>query len=186
MVTVARSRVANGLLPAVCAVCGTDAPHRRFPGVASRRWLWILSAPLFGRLAFWNYLLFAALSSRRGGVPFCDRHRGYWSERGRVVAAGLVATVGLIVLTAVVAPPLPRLRNGLPHWLYGVIGCWALTAPAAYQIMNARAMRLVGGNRNFLILTAVSHEFVAAVEGRKFVTKPAKPARPRASAERAE
>src|ERR1700722_15041096 len=79
-VSIPRDQVVDGSLLSVCVVCGADAPHRRFSGVGAPSLAWILFSPLMGLVTLWAYILFAG-GATGGGLPFCDRHRGYWPRR---------------------------------------------------------------------------------------------------------
>lgn len=164
-VSVPRDRLADGSLPAVCVVCGGDAPHRLYPNVAAPSLAWVLFSPLLGLLTFWGYILLAGGSARSGvaGLPFCDRHRRYWPRRARVIVLGFVGFVGVIVAAAILSPPPAPNRPDEPHWLAGVVGCWALIYLPVFLVLHLGAMRPTGSTRKSVVLSGVSHEFAAAV-----------------------
>jgi hypothetical protein len=162
-VTVPRHQIADGSLPAVCVVCGADATHRLFPGVGAPSLAWVLFSPLIGLVTFWAYILFASGSSREGGLPFCGRHRGYWTRRAWFIVVGFAAVVGLMVAAALLTPPAVPGRNE-PHWLFGAAGCWMVVFLPAFLVVYLAATRPTGGNRTSLALSGASREFAAAVE----------------------
>src|SRR5438132_1392057 len=96
-VTVPRHQITDGTLPSLCVVCGADAPNRLFPNIGAPSIAWVFLSPAAGLLTFWTYILFAG-GSASGGLPFCDRHRGYWTRRARFIVIGLVAIVVLMVV----------------------------------------------------------------------------------------
>ena len=164
-VTIPRDRIADGSLPSVCVVCGSEATHRLFPGVGAPSLAWLLFSPLIGLMTFWGYILFAGGSSRRGGLPFCDRHRGYWTRRAWFIVVGFAAVVGLMVAAAVLTPPAAPGRKDEPHWLFGVAACWMLVFLPTFLVLHLAACRPTGGSRKALVLSGASREFAAAVEG---------------------
>ncbi len=179
MVSVSRDRIRSGTLPAVCAVCGESAAHRRYPGVAGQTVSWLFYPPLLGPVAFWIFAAVASTAAGRGGIPFCDRHRSYWLRRGVYLTAGLVATVALISLGVILAPPMPTGRHEKPPGLYLIIGLWVLGFAAAFMIVNGWSVRPIGGNRRALVVGEVSRRFAGAVEGRKVGPTPPPSAAPR-------
>ena len=164
-VSVPRDRIADGSLPSVCVVCGSEATHRLFPGVGAPSLAWLLFSPLIGLMTFWGYILFAGGFSRGGGLPFCDRHRGYWTRRAWFIVVGFAAVVGLMVAAAVLTPPAAPGRKDEPHWLFGVAGCWMLVFLPTFLVLHLAACRPTGGSRKSLVLSGASREFAAAVEG---------------------
>jgi len=188
MVSVSRDRLANGLVPRVCVVCGEPAAQCRFGSVAGRAFCRVVSIPLIGPLIFWGYILFVGIRSRfaprRGGLPFCDRHLGYWPRRAFYLLLGFIATLTLIGIAIAVAPPLPQTRNDKPHWLFWVIGLWVLGYLVVFRVIHTRAIRPIGGNRGHVVLWGVSRSFAAGVEsgktGRRTPPAP-KPGQPGAS-----
>jgi hypothetical protein len=136
----------------------------------------VLFLPVLGPLAFWVYVTVAGFRRPRGGLPFCDGHYSYWPRRGQYLLLGLVATVALVVLAIILAPPMPAGSSDKPHWLFAVIGLWVLGYAAAFMIVNSRAMRPIGGNRRALVMGQVSRRFAAAVEDRKLVLAPGRSA----------
>jgi hypothetical protein len=166
-VSVPRNWIADGSLPPVCVVCGADARHHLFPGVSSPSLAWVLFSPLIGLLTFWGYILLGG--GQRGeeaGLPFCDRHRGYWPRRARFIVGGFVALVGLMVAAVALTPPAAPGKEE-PHWLFGVAGCWMLVFLPTFLIVHLTAMRPTGGNRKSLVLSGASREFGAAVTGER-------------------
>ncbi len=161
--SVPRDQIADGSLPSVCVVCGADAPHRRFPGVGAPSLAWVLFSPLIGLVTFWAYILFAGGSSG-GGLPFCDRHRGYWPRRAWFIVVGFAAVVGLMVVAASLTPPAAPGKKDEPHWLFGVAGCWMLVFLPAFLVLHLSATRPTGGNRKSLVLSGASRDFVAALD----------------------
>ncbi len=161
--SVPRDQIADGSLPSVCVVCGADAPHRRFPGVGAPLLAWVLFSPLIGLVTFWAYILFAGGSSG-GGLPFCDRHRGYWPRRAWFIVVGFAAVVGLMVVAASLTPPAAPGKKDEPHWLFGVAGCWMLVFLPAFLVLHLSATRPTGGNRKSLVLSGASRDFVAALD----------------------
>jgi hypothetical protein len=170
-VSVPRDQIADGSLPSVCIVCGADAPHRLFPGIGAPSLAWVLFSPLIGLITFWAYILFAR-SSSGGGLPFCDRHRGYWTRRARFIVVGFAAIVGLMVGGALLTPPAAPGQKEEPHWLFGVGGCWLLLFLPTFLVVHLAATRPTGGNRKSLALSGVSREFKVAVEEGTIRAKP--------------
>jgi hypothetical protein len=122
-------------------------------------------------MTFWAYILFAG-SASGGGLPFCDRHRGYWTRRARFIVVGFVALVGLMVVAAVFTPPAVPGKKDEAHWLFGVAGCWMLVFLPAFLILHLSATRPTGGNRKSLVLAGASREFAAAVNEERGRAKP--------------
>jgi hypothetical protein len=163
-ISVPRDRIADGSLPSVCLVCGGAAPHRRFPGVGAPSLAWLLFSPLAGLFAFWLYVLCASASSRPGGFPFCDRHRGYWSRRAGFIIWGLVAIVLLLAIGIPLTVPAAPGQAESPHWTAALGICWLLIFLPAFLVVHLSATRPTGGNRKMLRLSGVSREFVAALK----------------------
>jgi hypothetical protein len=167
-VSIPREQIVTGSLPSICVVCGAEASHRRFPGVAAPSLAWILVSPLLGLVAFWTYILFAGKDSGKAGLPFCDRHRNYWTRRAWIIVLGFVVLVALITMAILIAPPeaagqQPAGRQNPPHWLFGVLGCWMLLFLPTFLVVQLSAMRPTGGNRQVLVLSGVHRHFAAAV-----------------------
>lgn len=158
-----RDEVVDGSLPSVCLVCGARARRRRFPGVGAPSLGWVLW-PLFGLIGFWMYILFAAHSSRRGGLPFCRRHWGYWPRRAWFIVSGYVLLLGLIVVGEVLTPtPAPGHKEEI-NWLLAVAGLWMLLFLPAFLVLHLSATRPTGGNRKVLVISGASRDFVEALE----------------------
>src|SRR5262245_16962555 len=115
-VSIPRDQIEDGSLPSLCVVCGANAPHRLFPGVGAPSLAWVLFSPLVGLVTFWAYILFAGRSSREGGLPFCDRHRGYWPRRAWFIVGGFVAILALMIAATVLTPPAAPVAKDKPHW----------------------------------------------------------------------
>jgi hypothetical protein len=165
-VSVPRKQIANGSLPSVCVVCGADAPHRRFPGVGAPSLAWVLFSPLISLMTFWAYILFASRSSGEGGLPFCDRHHGYWTRRAWFIVVGFAAVVGLMIVAGALEPPPPAPgREAKPYWLGGVAGCWLLVYLPTFLVLHLSATRPTGSNRRSLVLSGASSEFAASISG---------------------
>jgi hypothetical protein len=163
-VSVPRDRIADGSLPSVCMVCGGAAPHRRFPGVGAPSLAWLLFSPLAGLFAFWFYVLCSSSSSRPGGFPFCDRHRGYWTRRAGFIVGGFAAVLLLCAAGVALTVPAAPGHSEEPHWMFGVGACWMLVFLPTFLIVHLSATRPTGGNRKQLRLSGVSREFVAALK----------------------
>ena len=118
-------------------------------------------------MTFWAYILFARRPTSGGGLPFCHRHRNYWSQRARFVVVGLIAIVALMVLGAVLTPSSPPGLDVQPHWVFGVGACWMLRFLPLFLIVHLSAMRPTGGNRKLLKLSGVNREFAAAVNSQR-------------------
>lgn len=162
-VLVPRKQIADGSLPAVCVVCGAKAPHRRFPRVGAPSIAWVLFMPLFGLLTFWGYILFAGGSSGRG-LPFCARHRWYWTWRAWFIVAGFAVVILLMIAAAALTvPPTPGKKTET-HWMFGAAGCWMLVYLPAFLVLHLSAMRPTGGTGKSLALSGVSQEFADAVD----------------------
>ena len=163
-VSVSRDQIADGSLPSVCIVCGAEAPHRRFPWIASPSLAWVLFSPLFGLLTFWANILVRGGSSGTGELPFCDRHVGYWARRARLIVVGFLAVVGLMVAGGVLTPPAPRGQDPEPHWLLGVGACWMVLFLPTFLVLHLSATRPTGGRRKTLTLSGASRQFADAVK----------------------
>ncbi len=175
-VSVPRGSVADGSLPSVCVVCGADAPHRRFPGVGAPSLAWVLFSPLAGLMTFWVYVLFASRSGRAGGLPFCDRHRGYWPRRAAAIVFGFLAMVVLMVVGVALLPPEQPGVLRKPNVISGFAGCWVLLYLPTFVVLQLTATRPTGKTRKSLVLSCASRKFAAAVEadgGQSGVARPA-------------
>lgn len=126
---------------------------------------WILFSPLIGLMTFWAYILFAGGQSGGSGLPFCDRHRGYWTRRAWFIVVGFAAVVGLMVAGAALTPAAAPGQKDEPHWLFGVAGCWMGVFLPAFLVLHLSATRPTGGNRKSLVLSGASREFAAAIDG---------------------
>ena len=166
-VSVPREQIADGSLPSVCVVCGAEAPARLYPGVGAPSLAWVLFSPLVGLLTFWGYILVGRRHSHQGsaGLPFCDRHRGYWPLRAWFISIGFIFLVGVMVLAATLTPAAAPGQKENAHWLFAVGGCWLLVFLPAFIILHLAAMRPIGGNRQSLVLAGASRAFAAAIEG---------------------
>lgn len=169
-VSVPRDRVMNGTLPSVCVVCGDNAPHRRFPGIGAPSLAWIVLSPLIGLVTFWFYILFAGRSSSTGGLPFCDRHRGYWMRRAWFVVIGFALIIVLMIIAAAVSAPAKPGQPEEVHWMFGVAGCWMLVYLPVFIVLHLSSTRPVGGDRNSLSLAGASDKFAAATHTEKSST----------------
>jgi hypothetical protein len=173
-VSLPRDQVADGSLPSVCVVCGADAPHRRFPGVAAPSLAWVLFSPLIGLVTFWAYILLAGRSSG-GGLPFCDRHRGYWTRRAWFIVVGFAALVGLLIASVALTPhaaPSQKTEPD-PHWLFAVGAFWMLAYLPAFLVVHLSATRPTGGDREVLVLSGASRGFAAVLCDERGRAKPA-------------
>ena len=162
-VSVPRDQIADGSLPSVCIICGGDAPHRLFPAIGAPSLAWVLFSPLVGLMTFWAYIL-VARSSSGGGLPFCDRHCGYWTRRATLIVFGFAAIIGLMVIGALLTPTAGPGKKDDPHWVFGVGGCWLLVFLPTFLVVHLGATRPTGGNRTSMVLSGVSRDFKAAVE----------------------
>ena len=162
-VWVPRDQIEDGSLPSVCVVCGDDASYRRFPGVSVPSAGWMLFS-LIGLLTFWIYILFVGGSSRKGGLPFCERHRSYWTRRAWFIVGGFITTIGLIAVAVVVTPPILPGRDVQAHWMFGIVGFWMVLFLPAFLVVHLTATRPVGGTHKALLLWGASREFATAVE----------------------
>src|SRR5438105_13133868 len=142
-VSVPRDQIADGSLPPVCIVCGAEAPYRFYAGVGAPSLAWVLFSPLIGLVTLWGYILLGSRVSKQGsaGLPFCDRHRGYWRRRAWFIVIGFVALIGLMVAAAALTPAEAPGKEAQPHWLFGVAGCWMLFFLPAFMIVHLAAMR---------------------------------------------
>jgi hypothetical protein len=161
-VSVPRDQIVDGSLPAICIVCGANAPHRLYPGIGAPSLAWVLFSPLIGLVTFWAYILFDRNSSS-GGLPFCDRHRRYWSRRASFIVGGFAALIGLMVIGGLLTPAAAPGQKAEPHWLFGVGACWMLVFLPAFLVLHLSATRPTGGNRKSLVLSGTSREFASAV-----------------------
>src|SRR5437588_10534604 len=144
-VSVPRDRIVDGSLPAVCIVCVSDAPHRLYPGIGAPSLAWVLFSPLAGLITFWAYILFAR-SSSRGGLPFCDRHRRYWTRRAWFIVGSFAAIVGLMVVGVLLTAPAAPGQKEEPHWLFGIAGCWLVVFLPTFLVVHLAAARPTEGN----------------------------------------
>jgi hypothetical protein len=128
---------------------------------------WVLFSPLIGLLTFWGYILLGRRVSKEGsgGLPFCDRHRGYWPRRAWFIVIGFVALVGVMAGAAVLTPAAAPGKKEEPHWLFAVAACWMLAFLPAFIIVHLAAMRPTRSTRKSLVLSGASREFAEAVEG---------------------
>ena len=178
-VAVPRDQIADGSLPSICIVCGANAPHRLFPAVGAPSLAWVLFSPLIGLITFWACILFAR-SSRGGGLPFCDRHRKYWTRRAWFIVVSVAAIVGLMVVGALLTPHAAPGQKEEPHWLFGIAACWMLVFLPTFLVVHLGATRPTGGNRKSLVLSGASRDFKVAVEaGTIHAEQDAPPDRPR-------
>jgi hypothetical protein len=163
-IAVLREEIAAGTLPSVCVVCGRDAPYRRFPGVAAPSARAAVSSPLFVLISFWARVLLAARSGEdaQGGLPFCARHRAYWTRRAWFIVGGWiflgVSMVVGILLTNLTNP------NPPPHWTFVVAICWLLFFLPAFLVVHLASMRPLANNSKSITLAGASRKFVSAVQ----------------------
>jgi len=173
-VSVPRARVADGSLPSVCVVCGADAPHRRFPNVGAPSLAWVLFSPLVGLLTFWVYILLTSRSLQEGGLPFCDRHRGYWTRRATVIVFGFLTMVVLMGVGMALLPPEQSGVRQPPNPVAAVAGCWVLLYLPTFLILQLTATRPTGRTRKSLKISGASRKFAAAVAAEKADTSDAR------------
>ena len=166
-VSVPRDQIADGSLPPVCVVCGAPAPYRRYPGISAPSLAWVLLSPLIGLISFWGYILLSGGRSqeRAAGLPFCDRHLGYWQRRAWFIVGGFLALVGLSIAAVLLTQPAAPGKKEQPHWLLGVAGCWMLVFLPGFLLVHLTAMRPTGGSRNSVVLSGASQTFASAVSG---------------------
>jgi hypothetical protein len=165
-VSIDRARIADGTLPPVCVVCGKSASQRLYPGIGAPSLAWVLFSPLLGLLVFWAYILIVRLISKQdlAGLPFCDRHRGYWPRRAWFIVIGFALLVALMAAGIALTAPPSAGKKPEPHWLFGVAGCWMLVFLPAFIIVHLAAMRPTRRTRRSLVLSGASRGFAAAVE----------------------
>lgn len=162
--TVPRDEIADGSLPSVCIVCGADAPHRRFPGVGAPSLAWVMFSPLAGLMTFWVYVLFASRSKRAGGLPFCDRHRGYCTRRAAAIVFGFLAMVALMVVGVALLPPEQPGVMRTPNPVSSLAGCWVILYLPTFVVLQLTATRPTGKTRKSRVLSGASRKFVTALE----------------------
>jgi hypothetical protein len=163
-VSVLREQIADGSLPSVCVVCGRDAPDRRFPDLATPPARAGLSSPLFVLLSFWASILIAARSDEdwAGGLPFCPRHRSYWTRRAWFIIGGwvfLIASMVIGILFTNLTNPNPP-----PHWTFVVAICWLLFFLPAFLLVHLASTRPIASSPDSITLAGASRKFVSAVE----------------------
>jgi hypothetical protein len=132
----------------------------------------VLLSPLIGLVTFWGYILVAGGSSGGGGLPFCDRHRGYWTRRAWFIIFGFAAVIGLMAIAAALTPPAAPGRKDEPHWLFGVGGVWMLVFLPTFLLLHLLATRPTSGNRESLVLSGASREFAAALNSERDRAEP--------------
>jgi hypothetical protein len=114
-------------------------------------------------LAFWFYILKAARSDETaaGGLPFCDRHRSYWTRRAWFIIGGWLflavsMTLG-ILLTSLLQP------NPPPHWTFIVAICWLLLFLPAFLVVHLLSTRPIASSPESITLAGASRKFAAAL-----------------------
>jgi hypothetical protein len=127
---------------------------------------WLILSPLLGLLAFWGYILLGGGESktRRAGLPFCDRHRGYWPRRARFIVFGFLLLIGLGVAGSMLAPPPAPGKEPEANGVVMAFACWMLVFPPAFIIVHLAAMRPTGGGRRTLVLSGACQAFADAIE----------------------
>lgn len=68
-----------------------------------------------------------------------------------------------MVVAAALSPPEAPGKKEVPHWLFGVAGCWMLVFLPAFLVLHLSATRPTGSNRKSLKLSGASQEFAAAI-----------------------
>jgi hypothetical protein len=127
---------------------------------------WVFVAPLIGLLAFWLYTLIGNRPKEKpAGLPFCDRHRGYWPRRAWFVLIGFMVLVAIFVAAGVLTTPAVPGKKEEQHWLFGVAGFGVLVYLLTFLGVHLGAMRPTGGDDKSLVLSGASEEFASALEG---------------------
>jgi hypothetical protein len=163
-VSVSRNQISDGSLPSVCVVCGEEASHRLFPGMGAPSLAWVIVSPLLGLLTFWVYILFAGGSPREGGLPFCNRHRGYWTWRAWFVVVGFAVLIGLTVAACALPPSGTPGRPTEVLWLLKLAVLWLLVFLPAFLVIHLTATRPIGGDRDRVVLSGASQQFADALK----------------------
>jgi hypothetical protein len=165
-VWVPRKQIEDGSLPPVCLVCGAKARERRFPGLSAPSMGWLLVAPLFGLLSFWACILVASFQSSDddAGFPFCSRHRNYWPRRAWFIVVGWIVGIATFVLVGAQNSSGTAGKSQDPGGLAVFLGIWLLGFLPTFLIVQLRAVRAIGNERNAVQLSGASRKFVAALE----------------------
>jgi hypothetical protein len=121
-----------------------------------------LFSPFPTLINFWAYLLFTTAKSSGGGLPFCDRHRYYWTWRAWFIVCGLAAAIGLTILGAILTPPSRPGHDPNPHWVFTVGLCWLLLYLPAFLVVHLTSTRPIRGDRTWLELSGVNREFATS------------------------
>jgi hypothetical protein len=159
-VKVPRSRISDGSLPPVCVVCGAHADHYLFSYLRSPSLAWAFVSPLIGLLAFWCCLLSgdAGSGTFAAGFPFCNRHRGYWPRRARIIVVGFILVVLFFSIAFALVP-----REAESHWLFGLAGFSLLIYMPTLLILQLFSVRPTSTDRESVTLSCANRKFAAAM-----------------------
>lgn len=160
-------QIADGSLPSACLICGRDASHWRFPELAEHSVRGLPGSPLLALLSFWWRILKSSRSGEEspGGLPFCNRHRGYWVRRAWFIIGGwvfLLTSMALGILITSVAKPNPS-----PHWTFIVAICWLLLFLPAFIVVQLASTRPIASDPESITFAGASRGFVLAVDQQK-------------------
>jgi hypothetical protein len=163
-VTLPRAQIADGSLPPVCFICRRDAVSHRFAGLATLSVSGQAGPPLFKLLSFWARILKSSRSDTESasGIPFCNRHRGYWVRRAWFIIGGwvfLVASMAVSIILTVGMKPEEQ-----PHWTFIIAICWLLFFLPAFLVVHLASTRGIASDPESITFAGVSRGFVAALD----------------------
>src|SRR6185369_9451772 len=147
-------QIRNGKAPVVCIVCGEHSTHFHFsevvraqPPTAAQ---WPLS-PLLSLLGFWWMIFRASFGepAHKAGIPFCERHRGYWSWRARFIIGGFLGFLTFFGL----AIAFPNQTQASP--LAGMIlALWFFIFLPTFLVLHLSSIRPIERNEDSVIFSS--------------------------------
>jgi hypothetical protein len=163
-VRIRESETRSSRLPKVCLACGepSDTTVRK-----SFSWYppWAGLLVIFG--LFPALIAIAVLTKRMTvPVPMCERHRRYFSNRALLIMLPLIGVV-IICILGMFLPYLvlePQTADDLRPVMYVVLGLCILGVFALILLIQYTSIRARDLSDRGLLLTAVSQEFVDALE----------------------
>jgi len=162
-VTLQRDQIADGSFPSVCFICGREATHRRFSELGQITGRVILASPILALLSFWARILKSSRSAGESasGIPFCNRHSGYWVRRAWFIIGGwvfLAASMTVSILLTVSMEPDKR-----PHWTFIIAILWLLFFLPTFLIVHLASTRAIANDRESITFAGASRRFVSAL-----------------------